>query len=169
MMADIYVIHIQGKNQLFFQGINQTRMHICEIVLSCILLAFATASPIPDEIQIAGNYAQVYQSIELFGACKTLIQHIKYSFNKYIKIFVEQVRKSEGSKQLLADETNAASSKRFLQPEFVGSGRSLGFEFPEFDPSFSTSQTYGRSILLVPMKDDERIEPTPVYVPPQIV
>ena len=72
MMADIYVIQIQGKNQLFFQGINQTRMHICEIVLSCILLAFATASPIPDEIQIAGNYAQVYQSIELFGACKTL-------------------------------------------------------------------------------------------------
>merc|ERR1719242_1798771 len=125
-------------NPIFLiEGINQTRMNICEIFLSCILLAFATASPIPDEIQIAGDYAQV--------------------------------RTSVGSKQLLAEETNAASSKRFLQPEFVGSGRSLGFEFPEFDPSFSTSQTYGRSILLVPMKDDERIEPTPVYVPPQIV
>ena len=125
MMADIYVIHIQGKNQLFFQGINQTRMHICEIVLSCILLAFATASPIPDEIQIAGNYAQVYQSIELFGACKTLIQHIKYSFNEYIKFLWNRFEKAKDRSNFLQMRPMQHLLKDFC------SQNSLGLDDPQ--------------------------------------
>ena len=66
---------------------------------------------------------------------------------------------------MLSDQSHSASSKRFSQPKFVGSGRSLGFESPDFDPSFSTSQKFGRNTNQVPLKDDKMIIPAPVYVP----
>ena len=76
-----------------------------------------------------------------------------------------KVRKTGGSKQLLSELSHAASSQRFSQPEFAGSGRSLGFEFPDFDPSFSTSQLFGRNINMVPLKNDEVMVPAPVFIP----
>ena len=97
----MYLIQSQGKNQLFFQGINQTRMHICEIILSCILLAFATASPIPDEIHIAGNYAQVYQSIELFGACKTLYNILCIVLTNILKFLWNRFEKAKDQNNFL--------------------------------------------------------------------
>ena len=41
----------------------------------------------------------------------------------------------------------------------------MGFEFPDFDPSFSTSQLFGRKVNLVELKNDETMIPAPVYVP----
>ena len=86
-----------------------------------------------------------------------------HSKNHY-KIIL-QVRKTDGNRQMLSDQSHSASSKRLLQREFVGSGRSLGFEFPDFDPSFSTSKMFGRNTNQVPLKDDKMIIPAPVYVP----
>ena len=76
-----------------------------------------------------------------------------------------QVRKTGGSKSLLSELSHAASSQRFAQPEFVGSGRSLGFDSPDFDPSFSTSQMFGRTWANVPLKNDEIMVPAPVFIP----
>ena len=82
----------------------------------------------------------------------------------YLNIYFK-VRKPGGSKQLLSELSHAASSQRFVQPEFSGSGRSLGFEFPDFDPSFSTSQAFGRAVNAVPFKNDKVMIPAPVFVP----
>ena len=70
-----------------------------------------------------------------------------------------------GSKHSLSEFGHAASSQRFAQPEFAGSGRSLGFDSPDFDPSFSTSQMFGRKINTVPLKNDEVMVPAPVFIP----
>ena len=80
-------------------------------------------------------------------------------------IILFKVRNSGGSIQLLSELSHAASSQRFAQPEFAGTGRSLGFEFPDFDPSFSTSQMFGRNVNMVPLKNDEVMVPAPVFIP----
>ena len=76
-----------------------------------------------------------------------------------------KVRNYDGSVQPLADLSHAASSLRLPQPQFAGTGRSLGFDFPDFDPSFSTSQMFGRNVNMVPLKNDEVMVPAPVFIP----
>ena len=76
-----------------------------------------------------------------------------------------KVRNYDGSIKPLSELSHAASSLRLAQPEFAGSGRSLGFDFPDFDPSFSTSQMFGRNVNMVPLKNDEVMVPAPVFIP----
>ena len=84
-------------------------------------------------------------------------------------MILPQVRKSGGSKLPLSQEWFNVNSLPLLQDQFVGSGRSLELDYPTFDSSFSTSQTFGRNIKRVHLKNDQTIVPVPVYIPKNIL
>ena len=122
-----------------------------------------------DMLSMNSNYAHV-RNLFYFGYNK--IYHWHYSFDYanniwLLFIILFKVRNYDGSVQPLSDLSHAASSQRFAQPEFAGTGRSLGFNFPDFDPSFSTSQMFGRNVNMVPLKNDEVMVPAPVFIPEQ--